>query len=199
MKDKIFTYKNMTYKTCPNVYEPAEDTFLLIDNLQLKKGINVLEIGCGTGLVSLFASLNSNSVTCVDIKKYALDCCSNNILLNKKENMKVIYSNLFSAFNDEKFDLILFNTPYLPVEDNELEDEYSLSWDGGKDGREVIDKFINKVGDYLTSNGTVQLVQSSLSNCQASLDLLKENGFSNLNTTSIHIFFEDIILISASR
>ncbi len=43
---------------------------------------------------------------------------------------------LFDPVEDEKFDLILFNTPYLPTEEEEVvDDELEAAWNGGKDGR----------------------------------------------------------------
>lgn len=192
-------YKNVKYDECDYVYEPAEDTFLLIDNLAVNEDMDVLEIGGGCGLVSIHASLKAKSVDVCDINPYAIKCIEHNIKLNNNKNIHIIKSDLFENI-DKVYDLILFNTPYLPVETEEHnDDEYSKAWDGGVDGREVIDRFLKEAPEYLKEDGTIQLVQSSFSDNQKTLDILNNNGFKAEITESIHMFFEDITLITAHR
>jgi release factor glutamine methyltransferase len=60
-----------------------------------------------------------------------------------------------------KFDLIVFNPPYVPTEKLETLDMQSIAWQGGKDGREVIDRFLAEVFNYLKPNGKILLLISS--------------------------------------
>ncbi len=54
----------------------------------------------------------------------------------------MLFGNLFEPVKDRKFDVILFNTPYLPTENDEvLDDNLNYAFDGGLDGRKVIDFF----------------------------------------------------------
>lgn len=192
-------YDGVEFNECEEVYPPAEDTFLLIDNLMVQSGYDVLEIGTGTGLVSICASLKCSSVTSTDINPYAIKCAEANIKLNNRDNITVIKSDLFDNING-KYDLILFNTPYLPVTDEEhIDDEYSKAWDGGENGREVIDKFLKQAPLYLKENGTIQLVQSSLSDNEKTIQTLKKLGLKAEITAIEHIFFEDITLITAYK
>lgn len=192
-------YDGVEFNECEEVYPPAEDTFLLIDNLMVKSGYDVLEIGTGTGLVSICASLKCSSVTSTDINPYAIKCAEANIKLNNRDNITVIKSDLFDNING-KYDLILFNTPYLPVTDEEhVDDEYSKAWDGGENGREVIDKFLKQAPLYLKENGTIQLVQSSLSDNEKTIQTLEKLGLKAEITAIEHIFFEDITLITAYK
>ncbi|WP_323737034.1 HemK2/MTQ2 family protein methyltransferase [Methanosphaera sp. ISO3-F5] len=192
-------YDGVEFNECEEVYPPAEDTFLLIDNLMVQSGYDVLEIGTGTGLVSICASLKCSSVTSTDINPYAIKCAEANIKLNNRDNITVIKSDLFDNING-KYDLILFNTPYLPVTDEEhVDDEYSKAWDGGENGREVIDKFLKQAPQYLKENGTIQLVQSSLSDNEKTIQTLKKLGLKAEITAIEHIFFEDITLITAYK
>lgn len=192
-------YNGVEYNECDEVYPPAEDTFLLIDNLKIEEAYEVLEIGTGTGLVSIFASLNCRNVTSTDINPYAVKCATNNIKLNNRENVHVIKSDLFENIED-KYDLILFNTPYLPViEEEHVDDDYSKAWDGGESGREVIDEFIKQAPSYLKENGIIQLVQSSLSDNDKSIEMLEKLGLNAEVTAIEHIFFEDITLITAYK
>ena len=99
---------------------------------------------------------------------------------------------------DEKFDTILFNTPYLPTnEDERVDDELEAAWDGGVDGRVVINRFIEEVSEHLNPNGCVQLVQSSLSNVEETIGRLMEKGFQVSITASERFFFEEVVVITA--
>lgn len=192
-------YKGIEYNECKEVYEPESDTFLLIDNLILNDGETVLEIGAGTGIVSIAASLKANHVTSTDINPYAIKCIKSNIELNNRDNITVLTSDLFENIN-EKFDLILFNTPYLPVSEEEhVDDYYSKAWDGGIDGRVVIDRFLEEVADYLKDNGRVQLIQSSLSDNDKTLNYLEKKGLNSKIIATQHEFFEDIVLITGFK
>ena len=192
-------YNDVEYIECDEVYPPAEDTFLLIDNLVIDSDDEVLEIGTGTGLVSISASLKCSKVTSTDINPHAIKCAEHNIKLNNRDNITVIESDLFENIN-EKYDLILFNTPYLPVNEEEhVDDDYSKAWDGGENGREVIDRFIRETPQYLKEDGTIQLVQSSFSDNEKTLKFFEKIGFEAEITASLHMFFEDITLITAFR
>jgi release factor glutamine methyltransferase len=190
-------YKDVEYNECDEVYPPAEDTFLLIDNMIVDEDMDVLEIGGGSGLVSIHASLHANSVCVCDINPHAIGCMEANVKLNNRDNIRIIESNLFENI-DSKYDLILFNTPYLPVDEEEhVDDDYTKAWDGGHDGRKVIDSFLKEAKDYLKERGIIQLVQSSLSDNDKTLKILQEEGFEAEITAVEHIFFEDITLITA--
>jgi release factor glutamine methyltransferase len=79
-------YNHIKFETCKQVYAPAEDTFLLADNLLVHKGDLVLEIGTGTGLVALNASKTASKVVATDINPHAIKCAQTNTLLNEVEN-----------------------------------------------------------------------------------------------------------------
>ncbi|RAP52324.1 MAG: methyltransferase [Methanosphaera sp. rholeuAM270] len=192
-------YADIDYNECDEVYPPAEDTFLLIDNLSIDATDDVLEIGTGSGLVSIFASLQCNTVTSTDINPHAIECARNNVELNNRTNIRIIESDLFENVT-EKYDLILFNTPYLPVSMEEhSDDNYSKAWDGGESGREVIDRFIDEAPIYLKKNGRIQIVQSSLSDNEKTLSEFEKKGFEVEITAIEHVFFEDITLITAHK
>lgn len=190
-------YDDILFETCQQVYAPAEDTFLLADSLLVKEGDDVLEIGTGTGLVALVASKKASKVVATDINPHALECARSNTLLNKVENMEIRQGDLFQPVLGEKFDLVLFNTPYLPTaEDEVIGDELDAAWDGGEDGRQVIDLFLNEVKNHLKDTGIVQLVQSSLSDNKKTCQKLENQGFRVEITARERFFFEEVVVIS---
>ena len=183
-----------------NVYIPAEDSYLLADNLQIKKGQSVLEIGTGSGIVAMYASKLTDNITVTDINFDACELARKNFEANDIENIEILFGNLFEPVENRKFDVILFNTPYLPTEDGEvLEDTINYAFDGGLNGRKVIDLFLNEVGNHLNDGGIVQMIQSSLSGNEETLEKLDNLGFIAEIAASEHFFFEDITLINAYK
>ncbi len=193
----MIEYKGTIIYKHPNVYEPAEDTFLLAENLDIKRSDEVLEIGTGTGIITIIAAQRSRKVVATDINEDAIKCALKNTITNRTYNIELRKGNLFEPVKGEKFDLILFNTPYLPTEENEkLASELNAAFDGGLKGRETIDKFLEEVKDYLNEGGRVQLVQSSLSDNEKTLKKLEEIGFDASITASEKYFFEEIAVIT---
>ena len=183
-----------------NVYVPAEDSYLLADNLEIKKGQSVLEIGTGSGIVAMYASRLTDDITVTDINFDACELARKNFAENGIENIEILWGNLFEVVENRKFDVILFNTPYLPTEDDEvLENTINYAFDGGLNGRKVIDLFLNEVGNHLNDGGIVQMIQSSLSGNDETLARLDEMGFIAEIAASEHFFFEDITLINAYK
>ena len=186
--------------TDDNVYIPAEDSYLLADNLQIKEDQSVLEIGTGSGIVAMYASRLTDKITVTDINFDACELARKNFEENNIGNIEILFGNLFEPVKNRKFDVILFNTPYLPTEDGEvLEDTINYAFDGGLNGRKVIDLFLNEVGNHLNDGGIVQMIQSSLSGNEETLEKLDNLGFIAEIAASEHFFFEDITLINAYK
>ena len=186
--------------TDENVYIPAEDSYLLADNLQINEGQSVLEIGTGSGIVAMYASRLTDSVTVTDINFDACRLAEENFRANGIDGIEILFGNLFEPVKNRKFDVILFNTPYLPTEEGEvLDDTINYAFDGGLNGRKVIDLFLNEVKNHLNDGGIVQLIQSSLSGNEETLEKLDSLGFIAEIAASEHFFFEDITLINAYK
>ena len=182
------------------VYIPSDDTFLLAENLEIKEGMSVLEIGTGSGLVSMYASLLTDDVTATDINYNALELAEKNFKLNNIDTIKLEFGDMFEPVKDKKFDVILFNTPYLPTDsDDIINDDLNYAFDGGLNGRKVIDRFINEVSNHLNDKGIVQMIQSSLSDNDRTLDMFDRNGFVAEIAESEKFFFEEIVLINAYK
>ena len=182
------------------VYLPSDDSFLLAENLEIKEGQSVLEIGTGSGIVSMYASLLTDDVTATDINYNALELAEKNFKINNIDTIKLEFGDLFEPIKDQKFDVILFNTPYLPTDsDDIINDDLNYAFDGGLDGRNVIDRFINQVSNHLNDKGIVQMIQSSLSDNEKTLNMFDRNGFIAEIAESEKFFFEEIVLINAYK
>ncbi len=191
-------YKNIKFQTHPQVYQPAEDTYLLARSIKVNRLCDVLEIGTGTGIIAIIAAKKANKVIATDINPHAIDCAVKNLISNKTYNVELRKGDLFEPVEGIKFDLILFNAPYLPSRgDDKVDDELEVAWNGGLNGRDVIDRFLADVKDYLKPDGKVQLVQSSLSDNEQTLNKLHELGFESSITAREKCFFEEIVVITA--
>lgn len=179
------------------VYEPSDDSFLLAENLIINNDEKVLEIGTGSGIVAMYASKMTDKVVATDINFNAIELAEKNFAANGIKNIQLLFGDLFEPVKNQKFDVILFNTPYLPTQECEiLDDGLNCAFDGGLDGRDVIDKFLNEVKNHLNHGGRIQLVQSSLSNIEETISKLKHLGFKAEVTASEKFFFEEIVLIT---
>ena len=106
---------------------------------------------------------------------------------------KFIHSNLFSKVKS-KFDLILFNPPYLP-EDKREDKESALATTGGKKGDEIILKFLKQSKSYLNKNGTILLLVSSLTPLEEIESLLTKQKMKFEFISSKKIFFETLSIM----
>ncbi len=190
-------YKGLKLRVRPDVYKPDEDTFLIADNLKVEKGEEVLELGTGSGLISILSAKRGANVTATDITKKALECAEENARrVEVEEKIDFVRGNLFDPVKN-KFDLIVFNPPYLPVPAEEkLDTELEKSWDGGVNGREIIDKFLDQVEEYLKDDGRFIFVHSSLSELDPILERL-QNKEIEFDIKSKELFFETLYLFRA--
>ena len=168
----------------PDVYPPSEDSILLIECLDVRKGERVLEIGCGSGVVSIHCASNGCDVTSVDINPYAVELTGSNFYRNGlKGDVSVsdVYSNV-----EGRFDTIIFNLPYLPTDDDI--GIISKAWDGGSDGMGPLPELLNGAPEHLLPNGRVVIVVSSLMDKNA-----LDNALSGLEVKvlgELPLFFE---------
>jgi len=143
------------------IYQPAEDSYLLQEVLKKhikNKNLKYLDMGSGSGIQTktlIEIGIPSENMTLVDINK---DAIKN--LKKQFPKSKVIHSNLFQKVKG-KYDIIIFNPPYLPKEDKEPKDS-RLATTGGKKGSEIINKFLKQAKKYLAKKGKVFLLTSSL-------------------------------------
>lgn len=141
------------------VYEPQEDSFLL--ETQVKKYAlgRVLDLGTGLGIQALAAAGNKSvrEVIAVDINSDAVNRFQEEIGQKKLKKIKVIVSDLFSNVKG-KFDIIIFNPPYLP-QDKGIEDAALY---GGKKGWEISARFFRQTANFLALKGKILFLFSSL-------------------------------------
>jgi len=164
---KQFIFKTLKINIYPQVYEPSEDSFQLLESIDFKKGDNIFEIGTGTGIISLYLCMNNANIICSDINPYAIKNTKENFKINRekmKGNYEVRFGDMFNVLKkDEKFDLIIFNPPYLPkLINSKIKDKwFNIAVEGGITGLKFTKKFILEISKYLKENGSAYFVYSS--------------------------------------
>lgn len=167
-----------------NVYKPREDSFLLAELVKKYAGGNVLDMGTGIGIQAVTAAEKADSVLAVDINNKAIDYCRKNI---KNRKIQFSVSDLFSDVKG-KFDLVIFNPPYLP-DDKRVRD---VALDGGHKGYEIIERFLKSVGDYLKEDGKILLLFSSFTNKKKINELIKHNNLRFKEVGKQKLDFEEL-------
>jgi len=148
---------DLTVMECDDVYPPREDTYLLIECIEPRTGQKVLEMGCGSGLISLHCAKAEAIVVAVDINPKAVNCTIANLQRNRLQ-AEVHKSDLFSDAKG-RFDLILFNPPYLV---GAVGGDLERSWAGGKDGVQVLERFLHQAPNHLTPGGHIVVLLSTM-------------------------------------
>jgi release factor glutamine methyltransferase len=175
-----FHYKNLQIELHPEVYEPAEDTFQLLECIEIKKGDKVFEIGTGCGVVALECARRGADVVCSDVNPFAVKLTGRNYFLNESlisGGFDVRKGDLFSVVKPgETFDVIVFNPPYLPTKKGDnVGGWFDVATGGGMSGLVVIERFLGGLKDYVKTGGRVFFVFSSLASRDKLESILSEN------------------------
>lgn len=172
------------------IYLPREDTYLMesaLNKLNLKNK-KVLEIGTGSGYLAIFCAKKGAEVSAIDINPKAVEYARKEA---RKNNVKIkfVVSNLFERIKD-KYDIIFFNPPYLVSDKIE-----HTALDGGKEGREIIDKFLLSFDKHLNEKDLVLLLHTDYNNLEKTRKILKKKSFSCKIVTKQHLFFEELYIL----
>lgn len=170
------------------IYQPAEDSYFFAQFLEkyLKKNkVNsCLDLGTGSGILAekIGEIIGFENVLASDINPEAIS----NLKLKK---FTVIESNLFEKISG-KFDLIVFNAPYLPFDSREPESS-QVATTGGETGDEISLEFLKQATKHLDKNGKILLLISSLT----PLERIRKFGMRIVARKKI--FMEELLILES--
>lgn len=170
-----------------DVYPPREDTYLLLGAALKEAGPDdiALEIGCGSGLITQEVAPRVKSILATDINPHA-------VRMVKAKGFEVVRADLFSGLRG-RFDLILFNPPYLPTTDLERTDQWiDFALDGGEDGRKTIRRFLKGLSAHLRPGGRALLLISSLTGLHEVRSMAESEGLDVQDVAKHRCFFEQL-------
>ena len=188
-KANRFHYKDILIETHPEVYDPAEDTFLLLDSIDIKKEERVLEIGAGCGIIGLFCAKIGADVICTDINPISVELIKKNYLINQnklKGNFEIRFGDMFSAIQDyDSFDTVIFNPPYLPTKKEDLTASWiDVSTSGGELGLDLTKRYIESLSKHLKEEGDAYFIFSSQCDKKELIKIIEKNNYDYIELKS---------------
>ena len=172
------------------IYQPAEDTYLLLKAAlaEARSQDLALEVGCGSGFISLELEPLVARLLATDINPHAVRAAW-------ARGIEVVRADLLRGIKG-KFDLILFNPPYLPT----LPEERTGQWidyalDGGESGRQTVDRFIEDLAEHLRPGGRALLLISSLTGLAKVQETAKAAGLMAEVVADEGCFFERLYVL----
>ena len=116
--DRKYRYRNITIMVRAGVFHPGfffstKVVLHYLKSLKLDKK-QVLELGAGSGLISIVAAKQGAIVVASDISEKAIVNIHENAVLNQVE-LSIVHSDLFMAIPQQHFDIIIINPPYYPA------------------------------------------------------------------------------------
>ncbi|BAI60799.1 methyltransferase [Methanocella paludicola SANAE] len=190
----VRVYRNKEFELLDDVYDPGEDSYLLVEAAlkEVKPDDRVLEVGTGSGVVSLFVKDIAAKVVATDISPIA---CRN----ARINGVPVVRADLYSGICSQ-FDLIIFNPPYLPtVPEEQLGSWLNRAFDGGLTGRREIERFIKDIDRILAPGGRILAVISSITGIDETEALFKDKGFHMATAAIEKVPFEKLVVLRFSR
>ncbi|REJ82934.1 MAG: methyltransferase domain-containing protein [Bacteroidetes bacterium] len=163
---RTYRYRHLKVDVHPGVFHPGlfYSTKTLLFYLEKKeiKSKRLLELGCGTGLISIYASSKGAFVTATDINPAAIMNAGINYNQNSTQinagggTIQILQSDLFNEVSDYKFDLIIVNPPYYR---GKIKSERDYAWYAGEN-MEYFERFFSSVTHFLSGGSTCLMVLS---------------------------------------
>lgn len=165
----------------PGVFRPRSDGPLLAEHVRriLEPGREVLDVCTGSGILAVAAGLaGAGRVAATDVSRRAVLTARVNGILNGVR-IDALRGDLFEPVRGRRFGLIVSNPPYLPsIEDGLPRRGPARAWEGGPDGRWLLDRLIAAAPSHLQPGGDVVVVHSSLCGIETTLQRFDESGLS---------------------
>lgn len=160
----------LEFAVSPAVLVPRPDTETLVrcalDAMKPIEAPRVLDVGTGSGCIAIALAANnpSASVLAVDISTDALEVAQENAVRHHVEDrVSFAKSDLFADVDEQRFDLIVSNPPYIrddemPGLDRDVRDhEPDGALAGGPDGLDYVRSIISRAPDYIGPRGWLML------------------------------------------
>src|SRR4051794_29721880 len=142
----------------------------------LPPGARVLDLCTGSGILAVTAAMRGASATAVDRSRRALLTARLNGRLNGVR-VRGVRGDLFEPVAHERFDCIVSNPPYVPSATDDLPTRGpQRAWEGGRDGRLLLDRICEQAPQHLRPGGVVLLTQSTIIGERETLDALRAGG-----------------------
>lgn len=140
-------------------------------------GARVLDLCTGSGVVAVSAvQAGAEDVVAVDVSRRAVLAARINLWAGGGRST-VRRGDLFDVVPDGEYDLIVSNPPYVPSKHADLPTRGAArAWDGGRDGRSVVDRICDQAPPRLRPGGRMLIVHSEVADPDRTVDRLERMG-----------------------
>jgi len=161
----------------PGVYQTSGDSELIAKSVKINKNEIFLEIGCGTGVVSIATAKRSKSGIGVDINEKAVENSKQNADMQGIKNVEFLKSDVFENVSG-KYNVIICNPPFTKHDARDNIDR--MFWDPED---EMKRKFFREAGKFLKPNGKIYFGWENFADVDVNLPfkLAEENGYELVN------------------
>ncbi|WP_299246552.1 methyltransferase [uncultured Aquimarina sp.] len=165
LKPRKYTYDKIEVKVHPDVFPPhlTLSTKVLLDFIKPMnlKNKTFLELGCGSGIISLFASKKGAIVTSTDINQTALQYLKK-ASENNKLKVELVLSDLFDNLKNRTFEYIIINPPYYPKKPKNIKEQ---AWFCGENF-EYFEKLFEQLSTHTAKSYCTYMILSEDCNIQ---------------------------------
>ncbi len=168
LKEGVFMihFEGIVIENHPEFPDPSE-IFLLLENLQLNRKDQVMNIGTGSGLIAIYCAKRTRNVVATDTDPLAIQNALKNIIANRTYNIELKQGYLFEPVQDRKFDLIVMNMLSANnLRDNSYFDNFN----------QIKEELTNNINNHLLEGGRIQIIHSP-TNLEHTILQLEETGF----------------------
>jgi release factor glutamine methyltransferase len=192
-KERSYQYENISIIVKPGVFHPGlfPSTRMLLGYLRQQNLPNsrprktLLELGCGTGLISIVAEKFGMTVTSLDISRAAVENTQMNAEKNRAK-LQIIHSDLFDKVMPQFFDWIIINPPYYA---KDARTEAEAAWHCGANF-EYFRKLFPTLVNYMSKDSNVLMTLTESADFDTVSDIASQSGLTFHKLAERHTWLE---------
>lgn len=179
MSTTRLVHSPLRLRVLPGVWRPHSDARMVarfVFEHGLAVGRDVLDVFTGSGALALAAARGgARSVTAIDLSRRSLVAVRLNAWRNDVK-VRTVRGDVFAPVTGERFDLILANPPYFPGGVRLPDHSAARAWEGGYDGRVLVDRLCANVARHLRPGGQVVIVHNTMTGERETRRRLESDG-----------------------
>jgi release factor glutamine methyltransferase len=187
-RPRKYEFEGVEVVVQPGVFPPhfTMSTKVLLEYLREidLKDKSLLELGCGSGILSLFAASKGAEVTATDINEIALNTLKS-AARNNKLPIRPILSDLFDNISTLHFDYIIINPPYFPKNPSNVQE---MAWFCGENF-EYFEKLFEQIRAYLPGSESLMILSEDC-DLQSIMKISEQNGITLTKILERKFLFE---------